>query len=60
MMNENLENRDMVELDDSELEAVTGGRTVIVGDSGKSNVRTGPTWTTGPSACSTGTRKPST
>ena len=41
-MNEIIENN-IVELNDEELEAVTGGKHYkIGGDSGKSNVRTGP------------------
>ena len=44
-MMENIENK-MVELNDEALEEVSGGKssgsTRIVGDSGKSNVRTGP------------------
>ena len=42
-MSENFENKGFVELDDVELESVTGGKNYkIGGDSGKSNVRTGP------------------
>ena len=41
-MNENLENN-AIELNENELEEVTGGKhTYITGDTGKSNVRTGP------------------
>jgi len=43
MMNEINENMNAIELNDSELEAVTGGKhSYITGHSGKSNVRTGP------------------
>ena len=44
MMNEINENLNAIELNDSELEEVTGGKKKynIEGDSGKSNVRTGP------------------
>ena len=42
-MNEMNENLSFVELDDNELEDVTGGKKYkIGGDTGKSNVRTGP------------------
>ena len=42
MMNtDNIENN-IVELSDAELESVSGGTKYITGDSGKSNVRTGP------------------
>lgn len=43
MTNEEM-NQNAVELNDAELEDVTGGKThtYIVGDDGKSNVRTGP------------------
>ena len=41
MMYEN-EELNFVELNDDELEEVSGGKTTIGGDSGKSNIRTGP------------------
>ncbi|MGX8705456.1 MAG: SH3 domain-containing protein [bacterium] len=42
MMNEEM-NLNMVELNDEELESVSGGKhSYITGDNGKSNVRTGP------------------
>jgi len=44
MMNENIENVNAIELNDAELEAVSGGKThtYITGDDGKSYVHTGP------------------
>ena len=40
---EDIENVNVVELDDEDLEAVSGGKSrYIMGDNGKSNVRTGP------------------
>ena len=43
MMNENMETMDFVELNDAELEGVSGGKNFkIGGNTGISNVRTGP------------------
>lgn len=42
MMNENLNENSFVEINDEELEQVSGGAKYITGDSGRSNVRTGP------------------
>ena len=43
MMNEINENMNVTELNDSELESITGGKhSYITGNTGKSNVRTGP------------------
>ena len=42
MLNENILNESIIELNDEELEQVSGGSRYITGYSGKSNVRTGP------------------
>ena len=42
MLNENILNESIIELNDEELEQVSGGSRYITGYSGRSNVRTGP------------------
>lgn len=42
MLNEEVMNENIIELNDEELEEVTGGSRYITGYSGRSNVRTGP------------------